>query len=906
MMRATVVQSLPTYGFAIVTPTNDLAKDEPKLYIAYVNSNCTYYGAGVRSMPTAGSVVLCVPDPIVDGVYSIVSMENSTPLTTSMGNGNRTGFPVSSFCAYQQESLLGMANALIEKYPYLKEKVVNKGVQFRPDSEGGDLDISDAQGYAGLQVSRLSATLHGSQLAYIEVSEPSNQVYIQSALYKNNTLLSEHEVNPDCEVQNMAVSLQESLGCIADNDKAVADPSGDAVPEDYAIPGILLSETGERQDGTKVYGNLSVDMPGALPMFRMQSLKGRAVDGKQDLVVTTPSVFTNETADSRPLLGMDGNEQPILSKRRDTLDGSLQTASTRRSLSVKSPSISGILQAEFKAGTTARERDRLRSPLAPEQPKAEDEPDLENEGSSIDLWEKGKLAGEYTCAQLNAIMRQAGLTMGSVGLKSAEFDPSKEIGGKARSREYPDPASTKIKDPVTQKERKYYASTSFIGQDPDGSIVISDGWGSEIRMSHGNIYISSALDTFIMPGRDMCVMAGGNQSYVSRKGCDVKAGEDVSIGADKDLGMCSGLGGSSGNITMDGLKDVNIFSRSQTTSVEGKDIFIGRRPIGQRPSSAEESGAANPYSVTEEYGSVIIDAGPKGVMNVLANSMEVLAKSSVSAAVCDYEKTEAGEKTNGSVFQVKPNTIELLSTAAQITGYTTLANTSADLSLKVPNKASLYAGTSSAKAKEIRIEGGPKEGSSNMLKLNVQGVVNCDNLMANSNAVVKGQLVGRNIACVGGQVGSANLNDNEGNLSKMWEPIEVLEMTVQQNYLSSSALAVETNQGYKVDWIHRHAFRWPSYENNSPGPVDLPELRWQKWHGLPEDRKASTAVTNPQETPTYWKEKPCVSDYGNAVTYPYPGSALWEDGKIVHTRVPELAETQKETKVNGGYIVNTN
>ena len=140
----------------------------------------------------------------------------------------------------------------------------------------------------------------------------------------------------------------------------------------------------------------------------------------------------------------------------------------------------------------------------------------------------------------------------------------------------------------------------------------------------------------------------------------------------------------------------------------------------------------------------------------------------------------------------------------------------------------------------------------------------------------------------------------------MWEPIEVLEMTVQQNYLSSSALAVETNQGYKVDWIHRHAFRWPSYENNSPGPVDLPELRWQKWHGLPEDRKASTAVTNPKETPTYWKEKPCVSDYGNAVTYPYPGSALWEDGKIVHTRVPELAETQKETKVNGGYIVNTN
>ena len=52
------------------------------------------------------------------------------------------------------------------------------------------------------------------------------------------------------------------------------------------------------------------------------------------------------------------------------------------------------------------------------------------------------------------------------------------------------PPYIEVTDATTGNIVRYYNSASILSMEPDGSIVISDGYGSEIRMSGGNIYIS--------------------------------------------------------------------------------------------------------------------------------------------------------------------------------------------------------------------------------------------------------------------------------------------------------------------------------------------------------------------------------------------------------------------------------
>ena len=76
----------------------------------------------------------------------------------------------------------------------------------------------------------------------------------------------------------------------------------------------------------------------------------------------------------------------------------------------------------------------------------------------------------------------------------------------ADETEYPEPAYVTVKDPVTELERRLYALESVLRILPDGTVAISDGHGSELRMYRGNITLSPAADLRLMPGRDTIEM----------------------------------------------------------------------------------------------------------------------------------------------------------------------------------------------------------------------------------------------------------------------------------------------------------------------------------------------------------------------------------------------------------------
>ena len=111
-------------------------------------------------------------------------------------------------------------------------------------------------------------------------------------------------------------------------------------------------------------------------------------------------------------------------------------------------------------------------------------------------------------------MMEAGLIVSETPL-ATKFTEHTEFGPTTEAA-YQPPKFLKIKDPVTGQEHLYFDSTSFISQEPDGSILLKDGYGSEIRMSQGNIYISPALDLQLRPGRDMWGLISRHMSLDSQ------------------------------------------------------------------------------------------------------------------------------------------------------------------------------------------------------------------------------------------------------------------------------------------------------------------------------------------------------------------------------------------------------
>lgn len=100
---------------------------------------------------------------------------------------------------------------------------------------------------------------------------------------------------------------------------------------------------------------------------------------------------------------------------------------------------------------------------------------------------------------------------------------------------------------LPQKEKEIYLSKSFIHQLPDGSIRISDGYGSEITLAKGNIYISCPGDIFFVPGRSIIGLAGHDAIFRAPKSIDLVAIEsDVRIKAQKNLELTAGRSGSGG------------------------------------------------------------------------------------------------------------------------------------------------------------------------------------------------------------------------------------------------------------------------------------------------------------------------------------------------------------------------
>ena len=95
---------------------------------------------------------------------------------------------------------------------------------------------------------------------------------------------------------------------------------------------------------------------------------------------------------------------------------------------------------------------------------------------------------------------------------------------------------------IEKSTKKVYDLSSIIKQNPDGSIVISGGYGEEIRMYRGNIYLTCPGDIIKTPGRDSVLMAGGNNIQKANRGTTEIEGKTVTIASDGNMQIAAAVG----------------------------------------------------------------------------------------------------------------------------------------------------------------------------------------------------------------------------------------------------------------------------------------------------------------------------------------------------------------------------
>lgn len=90
----------------------------------------------------------------------------------------------------------------------------------------------------------------------------------------------------------------------------------------------------------------------------------------------------------------------------------------------------------------------------------------------------------------------------------------------------------------------YYPNISYFGQLPDGGVVIGDGYGSEIRMSGGDITISCPGNIWFKAGKNVIQLAGRDLIMRAKQSADISCTNgDLRLKAENNLQVLANKGG---------------------------------------------------------------------------------------------------------------------------------------------------------------------------------------------------------------------------------------------------------------------------------------------------------------------------------------------------------------------------
>ena len=203
--------------------------------------------------------------------------------------------------------------------------------------------------------------------------------------------------------------------------------------------------------------------------------------------------------------------------------------------------------------------------------------------------------------------------------------PSYEVSGNSTYDKLPDLLT--LTDPKTGTAKTYYASSAFFQFLPDGSIVLADGYGSEIRMYRGNIYISPKADLICTPGRDTMMMSGRTTAIKSYKRVQINSTtSDVYIKAEEHMRILSGASGEGyltiENRSQDPTKGGLILRGNHSVGLTAQNIYIGLT-TGRDVTEGQLD--------TKATGSIVVNAG-MGSVSLNGNAVHGKNEASIFAS----------------------------------------------------------------------------------------------------------------------------------------------------------------------------------------------------------------------------------------------------------------------------------
>jgi hypothetical protein len=121
-------------------------------------------------------------------------------------------------------------------------------------------------------------------------------------------------------------------------------------------------------------------------------------------------------------------------------------------------------------------------------------------------------------------------------------------------------------------EQNFYEAESFISLLEDGSIVIGDGYGAEIRMAGGCLTLSAPGDVWLKSGRHTQVWAGSDCIVRAHDGVDISTTEkSVRIKSEKHVMVLAGNEGSDGGVLIESRSSKKEYDFEQC----GDDVKFG-------------------------------------------------------------------------------------------------------------------------------------------------------------------------------------------------------------------------------------------------------------------------------------------------------------------------------------------
>jgi hypothetical protein len=219
-------------------------------------------------------------------------------------------------------------------------------------------------------------------------------------------------------------------------------------------------------------------------------------------------------------------------------------------------------------------------------------------------------------------------------------------------------------DHRTGETATVYQNTSYITLLDEGGICIGDGWGAEIRLAGGCIWLQAPGDVFLEPGRNLITWAGRDICLRSCYSVDITANtKDIKIKAEENLHMlaansggpygvfieCRSEGDTYGNPSYDfanfcgeDIDCTGIVMKAKETEIIGWGKTIYLRTNDESDLTGKHAGYDGVPPTPPKPGDIVLDT--KGNSDIVTRSNYV--KHFVNCAVAHIFPDEAGDAVN--------------------------------------------------------------------------------------------------------------------------------------------------------------------------------------------------------------------------------------------------------------------